>query len=163
MWCLGREMNSWGNSKPASPLIDFPLLAPMHVMKQPKRGLELQISNGVKRMERNVERGGTRVKERRGRWHNGEKWDCFTILPRGGGKRKLPGWTGQTGPTDRSDRSHLKCQKEVVFQTIRVNLRSIRAKIQTIREIDHKEVLVWIFLDQMVKHFQKFIFSDLMC
>ena len=38
----------------------------MHVMKQPKQGLEHQISNGVKRMERNVERGGARVKQKRG-------------------------------------------------------------------------------------------------
>ena len=35
--------------------------------------------------------------------------------------------TGQTGQTDRSDRSHLKRQKKVPFQTIRVNIRSIRA------------------------------------
>jgi len=74
-------MNSRRTSKPASPLIDFPLLAPMHVMKQPKQGLELQISNGVK-MERGMrERTGTRVKEEWSRWQNGEMrevYDCFT-------------------------------------------------------------------------------------
>jgi len=63
-------MNSRRTSKPASPLIDFPLLAPMHVMKQPKQGLELQISNGVK-MERRVEEGrrtGERRKESVALW-----------------------------------------------------------------------------------------------
>jgi hypothetical protein len=42
----------------------------MHVMKQPKQGLELQISNGVK-MERRVEEGrrtGERRKESVALW-----------------------------------------------------------------------------------------------
>ena len=46
----------------------------MHVMKQPKQGLELQISNGVK-MEMRVEEGRRtgETEERRGRGHSGEK------------------------------------------------------------------------------------------
>ena len=66
-------------------------------------------------MERNVERGGARVKQKKGEV-GGILVKIETVLlfyPAEGVKRKLPGWTGQTGLTDRSDRSHLKCQKKL--------------------------------------------------
>ena len=45
-------------------------------------------------------------------WQDGGKNEkVLTVLPRGGGKRHLPGWTGQTGLTDRLDRSHLECSR----------------------------------------------------
>ena len=162
-------MNSWGTSKTTSPQIDFPLLAPMQVMKQRIRGLELQISNGVK-MERGMWRGAAHG------WKRGEvggktvkREKILTVLHRGEGKWQLPGWTGQTGLTDRSDRSHPMCQKLCCadypgeYPEYPGIAQSIRENIQRIRDIDHKEVLVWKFLDQMVKHFQEFKFSDLMC
>ena len=121
MWYLGRAINSWGTSKPASPLIDFPLLAPMHVMKQPKQGLELQISNGVK-MERGMWRGAAHG------WKRGEvggktvkREKILTVLHRGDGKWQLPGWTGQTGQTGRT-----WCARNFPVQTIRANIGSIR-------------------------------------
>ena len=70
------------------------------------RGLELQITKGVKWMERNVERGDTRVKERRGRWQVVKSERFFTVLPRGGvkgsyrvGPVRPVLHTGQTGRT----------------------------------------------------------------
>ena len=118
MWYLGREMNSWGTSKTTSPLIDFPLLAPMQVMKQRIRGLELQISNGVK-MERGMWRGAAHG------WKRGEvggkmmkRKKILIVWHRGEGKWQLPGWTGQTGRT--------WCARNFAVQTIRANFRSIR-------------------------------------
>ena len=93
------------------------------------------------------------------RWNERSLW-LFYPAERVNGSYRVepvrPVWqTGQTGRTS--------CARNFAVQTIRVNFRSIRENIQRIQDIDHKEVLVWKFLDQMVKHFQKFIFSNLMC
>ena len=68
------------------------------------------------------------------------------FYPAEGGKRKLPGWTGQTGLTDRSDRSHLKCEEKCCLPDYLGEYpeypgvaQSIRAKIQTIRELTKKK------------------------
>ena len=91
----------------------------MHVMKQPKQGLELQISNGVK-MERRVEEGRRtgEPEERRGRWQVVKSERFFTVLPRGGVKGSYR--VRPVRPVTP------EVPEKVAFQTIRVNIRSIR-------------------------------------
>ena len=74
-------------------------------------------------------RGGARVNQKRGEVGGivVKSETDLLFYSAEGGKRKLPGWTGQTSLTDRSDQSHPECEKTVV-QSVRGKLRTIRTQ-----------------------------------